>query len=106
MDNIFADDIFKHIFFNENPWIAIKIPLKFVPKGPNNNILELVQIMAWHWPGDKPLSELVMVSLLTHICIDLSELINKGNIMLKGPWKMLTPAQKYFMLVIASVSFI
>ena len=25
--------------------------------------------MAWHWPGDKPLSEQMMVSLLTHIYI-------------------------------------
>ena len=51
------DDIFKCIFFNENVWISIKIPLKFVPKGPINNIPALVQIMAWRRPGDKPLSE-------------------------------------------------
>ena len=25
--------------------------------------------MAWRWPGDKPLSELMMVRLPTHICI-------------------------------------
>ena len=34
----FADDIFKCIFLNENFLIAIKISLKFVPKGPINNI--------------------------------------------------------------------
>ena len=34
----FPDDIFKRIFFNENIRISIKISLKFVPKGPNNNI--------------------------------------------------------------------
>ena len=28
-------------------WISIKISLKFVPKGPINNILALVQIVAW-----------------------------------------------------------
>ena len=50
----FADDIFKCIFLNENVSIAIKISLKFVPKGPINNIPALVQIMAWHRPGDKP----------------------------------------------------
>ena len=65
----FADDIFKCIFFNENVWIPIKISLKFVPKGPINNIPALVQIMAWRRPGDKPLSELMMVRLLTHICV-------------------------------------
>ena len=35
----------------------IRILLKFVPKGPNNNIPALVQITAWHRSGDKPLSE-------------------------------------------------
>ena len=26
--------------------------------------------MAWRWPGDKLLSELIMVSLLTYICVN------------------------------------
>ena len=34
-----------------------------------NNIPALVQIMAWRRPGDKPLSEPMMVSLPTHICV-------------------------------------
>ena len=45
---------------NENIWISIKISLKFVPKGPINNIPALVQIMAWRRTGDKPLSEAMM----------------------------------------------
>ena len=57
----FPDDIFKCIFLIENVWISIKIPLKFVPKGPINNIPALVQIMAWRRPGDKPLSEPMLV---------------------------------------------
>ena len=65
----FADRIFKCIFLNGNVWIPITISLKFVPKGPINNIPALVQIMAWRRPGDKPLSEPMMVSLLTHICV-------------------------------------
>ena len=65
----FADDIFKHIFLNENARISIKISLKFVPKGPINNIPALVQIMAWCRPGDKPLSEPRIESPLTHICV-------------------------------------
>ena len=64
----FPDDIFKGIFLNENVLMSIKISLKFVPKGPINNIPALVQIMAWHRTGDKPLSEPVMVGLLRHIC--------------------------------------
>ena len=65
---LFADDTFKCIFLNENIRISIKISLKLVPKVPINNIPALVQIMAWHRPGDKPLSEPMMVSFPTHIC--------------------------------------
>ena len=65
----FPDDIFKWIFLNEIIWISIKISLKFVPGGRINNIPALVQIMAWRRPGDKPLSELMMVCSLTHICV-------------------------------------
>ena len=65
----FADDIFKCIFLNENVWIPIKMSLKFVPKGPINNISAMVQIMAWRRSGDKPLFEPMMVSLPTHICV-------------------------------------
>ena len=72
----FADDIFKCIFLNENVWIPIKISLKFVPKGPINNIPALVQIMAWRRPGDKPLSEPIMVSLTTHICVTRPQRVN------------------------------
>ena len=56
----FPDDIFKRIFVNENKWISIKISLKFVPKGPIDNIPALVQIMAWCQTGNKPLSEAMM----------------------------------------------
>ena len=65
----FADDIIKWIFMNENVWISIYISLKFVPRGPINNIPALVQVMAWRRLGDKPLSEPMMVWLLTHICV-------------------------------------
>ena len=58
----FPDDIFRCIFLNENIRIAINISLSFVPKGPIDNILALVQIMAWRLSGDKPLSEPMMVS--------------------------------------------
>ena len=65
----FADNTFKHISLNENVWVSIKISLKFVPKGPINDIPALVQIMSWRRPGDKPLFETMMVRLPTHICI-------------------------------------
>ena len=72
----FADDTFKRIFFNENIRILIKISLKFVPKGPINNNPTLVQIMAWRRSGDKPLSEPMKVSLLTHICVTRPQWVN------------------------------
>ena len=60
---------FKCIFLNENAWIFINMSLKFVPKGPISNIPTLVQVMAWRRPGDKPLSEPMLVRLPTHICV-------------------------------------
>ena len=68
----FADDTFKRIFWNENVRISIKISLKFVAKGTINNIPALVQIMAWRRPGDKPLSESMLVFVPTHIYASLS----------------------------------
>ena len=72
----FPDDIFKLVFLNENVWIFIKISLKFVSNVLTNNIPPLVQIMAWRWPGDKSLSEPMMVSLLTHICVTRPQWVN------------------------------
>ena len=57
----FADDIFKCIFLNENIWISINISLNFVPKGQINNI---------------PLSEPMMVSLLTRVCVARPQWVN------------------------------
>ena len=53
------------------------ISLNFVPKDPINNIPALVQIMAWHEPGNKSLSKPMMTTLLTHICLNLSQWVNK-----------------------------
>ena len=72
----FPDDIFKWILLNENVWISINISLKFVPRGPINNIPTLVQVMAWRRPGDKPLSEPMMVRLPTHICVTRPQWVN------------------------------
>ena len=86
----FPDAVFKCIFLAENVWIPITISLKFiVPKGPTNNIPALFQIMAWRRPGDKPLSEPMMVWFPTHICVirpqwlDLSVSILKSQQLFK-----------------------
>ena len=66
------DAISQTTFSNAFSWMKmfpIKISLKFVPKGPINNIPSLVQIMAWRRPGDMPLSAPMVVSLPTHICV-------------------------------------
>ena len=69
----FTNDIFKCIFLNESVWISIKISLMFVPKVRINKIPAkkkipaLVQIMAWCQPGDKPLSEPMMIRLPMHM---------------------------------------
>ena len=65
----FPVDIFKCILMNENKIISIQISLKFVPKVPINNIPVFVQIMTWRRPGDKPLSEPMVVRLPTQICV-------------------------------------
>ena len=77
----FVDDMFKCILFNENFWISIKIPLKFVPEGPSNNIPPAsVQV------GAKPLSEPMMISSATHICVTWPQW---GNVYLNLPlWYM------------------
>ena len=75
----FPDDIFKWIFLNENVWISINISLKFVPRGPITNIPTLVQVMAWRRPGDKPLSEPMMVRLPTHIRVTQPQWVNTSH---------------------------
>ena len=52
-------------------WILIEVS----SWGPINNIPALVQMMAWHRPDDKPLSEPILVSLLTlYASLGLNEL--------------------------------
>ena len=46
------------------------------PRISINNIPALVQIMAWRQPGDKPLSEPIMVILLKHICLTRPQWVN------------------------------
>ena len=80
--NIYWDnmaDIFQCIFLKENVWLSIRISLKFVPKGSTNNITALVQIMAWHRPGEKLLAEPMMVRLSMHIWVTLLQWVIKIN---------------------------
>ena len=69
--NAICQTTFSNAFFfrNENVSISIKILLEFILKCPINNIPALVQILAWRRLGDKPLSEPIMIILLTHIYV-------------------------------------
>ena len=55
---------------------AFLLRLKFAPKGQINNFPVLVQIMSGRRLGDKLLSEPMMVSLLTHICVTWHQWLN------------------------------
>ena len=63
-----TDAILQCIILNDNVWITIKISSNFVPWGPIDNNRTLDQIITWCRPDDKPLSEPIMITLLTHIC--------------------------------------
>ena len=58
-----TDDIFKSIF-NESVWISITISLQFIPKGPIDYKSALVQVMAWHRTGEKPLPESMLTQFI------------------------------------------
>ena len=81
----FADEFFKLIFLYQNFRNSNKIPLKFVPKCPINN-LAFAQIMAWYRPCDKSLSEGMMVSFPTHICVTRPQWVSA---MTRFWWKLI-----------------
>ena len=69
--------IFQTTFLNTFSWIKMyKFRLRY-PNGPINYIPALFQIMAWRRPGDKPLSEPMVVCLLTHICVTRPQWVDK-----------------------------
>ena len=73
--------IFQTTFSHAFSWMKIyefrkKISLTFVPKGPIENIPALVQLMAWRRPGNKPLSEPMMVVLPAHTCVTRPQWVN------------------------------
>ena len=56
----YTDDIFKWIFLIRMYGFRLKF---------HWNLILVDQAMLWRRPSDKPLSELMMIRLLTHICI-------------------------------------
>ena len=61
--------------------ILMKISLKFVAEGPNDNNPALVQIMALHQIGDKPLSEPMLTQFTdTYAALGEVELTRCGQV--------------------------
>ena len=66
--------IFQATFLTRYSWMEMyavrsKFHWSLFLGGPINNNLALVGIMDWRRPGDKPLTESMMFSLLRHICV-------------------------------------
>ena len=77
----FADDNFRCIFVN---W------LKFVPNGTINYNPALVQIMAGHRIGNKPLSEPMLTDSLTHICDTRGRWFNVADWWVKPSYSLIS----------------
>ena len=60
----FPDDIFKGI-----SWMKMYENFSAAYSLGSINNIPLIDIMAWRWSGGKPLSEPMMIILLTHICV-------------------------------------
>ena len=63
--------------------------MKFAPKDPINNIPALIEVMARHRPGNKPLSEPMMIPLRMHICFNRPKWV-KGISLIKKIYFSLT----------------
>ena len=64
MAHFFAYIISKCIFFIENGRVMIKISLKFVTYCPVDKKSVMLQVMARHWPCDKPLPKAIMAQII------------------------------------------
>ena len=63
----FPDDIFKGICLHENDELRLRFHWRLFLSFQSSIFATLVQTIAWRWPGDKPLSEAMVVSLLAHV---------------------------------------
>ena len=68
MANILQSTFLNALSWIKMVWFFIEIPLNIVPHGPADSKPALGQIMAWHWIGDKPLSEPMMAYLVINMC--------------------------------------
>ena len=66
-----------HIVYRRSLVTFYSILFYSIRKGPFHNNPALVQIMAWRRSGDKPLSEPMMISLQTYICVTRPQWVNQ-----------------------------
>ena len=65
----------------------------------------LVQIMAWCWPGDKSLSEPMMESSMTHICVTRPEWVEICKISLSVFLSLLKTVVQFIWNLFLSIQF-
>ena len=67
----------------QNIWMLIRISLPCVSIVRINIIPAMVKIMAWCWPGDNQLSEPMMISLLTYICVTRPQWVKYSSLYIR-----------------------
>ena len=82
--------IFQTTFFKVLSWMAmcdfrLRFHWSLLLRVLLNNIPALVQRMAWRRSGDKPLSEPMMVSLLTCVCVTRHQWVDDTDKQLHPP---------------------
>ena len=70
---------FKPILVTGDRGITCKIALIWMSPDLTDDKSILAQVMAWRRSGDKPLSESMMVSSLTHICVTRPQCVKKEH---------------------------
>ena len=97
--------IFQTTFSNAFSWMKmyefwLKFHWSLFPRVRLSIFQHWVQIMAWRRPGDKPLSEPMMVRLLTHICITRPQWVKtRILILVKHLYIEMAPCLQYFLQV-------
>ena len=80
---IISQTPFSNAFLHFLEWKGMnfyfKKSVKFVRKDPINHIPAFVKILAWCRPGDKPLSETMVVRLQTYICVTRPQCVSKST---------------------------
>ena len=74
--NLILQMTYQNLLYCRKIVLFIQILLKIVSKGPIYNKPTLVQMMAWRWVGNKPLSDQWWPGLLMHKCITRPKWVN------------------------------